>query len=246
MSKTSRGTSFWNKPGKDIAPGDIFPGIILPTLIPPVRHLKKSGVNASAKYTQQQLWEMHPVDPDAPPPGLADPGGAEVVSRARISLAMFLNWGSDVDADLVALAKGKKPAGRVWLAAPVENLDKLQDEKKHEQPDGAKLSDRDVVRINANYNRFFLPPFPGDPPGHMGRFVDFKKVAPVGVQSFIDAKDNRLAAVSRDALNDMFHHLCWHFTRAEIFFHPITCVHCGGITPIDVRFKGQDIPDDPL
>jgi hypothetical protein len=246
MSKTTRGTPFWNKPGKDIGPGDVFPGVILPFLIPPVRSLKKSGVNPPAKYTQQQLWEMHEVDTASPPLAIMEPGGTDVVSRARLSPVMFLSWGSDVDADMGALQQGKKPAGRAWLAAPVDNLEKLSDDKKYQQADGSVLSDRDAVRMNSNVNRFYLPPFPSDAAGHLGRYVDFKKISPVGLQSFIDLKEKRIAGLTTDALNDMFHHLCWHFTRAELFFHPITCLHCGEIIPIDVRFHGQDVQDDPL
>jgi hypothetical protein len=62
----------------------------------------------------------------------------------------------------------------------------------------------------------------------------------------MQVKDNRAASLTNDALNDMLHHLCWHFTRAEIFFHPITCVHCGEQTPLDIRFNGQEIEDNPL
>jgi hypothetical protein len=97
----------------------------------------------------------------------------EIVSRGRMSFAMFLTWGSDVDADMKALLSGKKPAGRVWLAAPIDNLEKLQAEQKYKQPDGTQLSDRDVVKMNANHNRFYLPPLPSDTEAHLGRYVDF-------------------------------------------------------------------------
>jgi len=130
MSKTTRGTPFWNKPGKDIAPGDVFPLITLPFLVSPVRSLKKSPVNPPAKYTQRQLWEMHEVDPANPPDGLAGPGGAEVVSKARITMCMFLTWGSDVDSDITAAQQSGKPGGRVWVAAPIHELGTLSDEKK--------------------------------------------------------------------------------------------------------------------
>jgi hypothetical protein len=246
MSKTTRGTPFWNKPGKDIAPGDVFPALVLPAAIPPISTLKKSGLNLPAKHAQQHLWERHALDPVDPPPEILDPSGMEIACRGRMSFAMFLTWGSDIDADLSALAGGKKPAGRVWLAAPVENMEKLSADKKYMQPNGEQLSDRDVVKMNANHNRFYLPPFPSASGEHLGRYVDFKKIAPAGIQAFIQLKHNRAASLTNDALNDMFHHLCWHFTRAEIFFHAITCVHCGGETPLDIRFSGQEIEDNPL
>ncbi|HLW52947.1 MAG TPA: hypothetical protein VKW06_08890 [Candidatus Angelobacter sp.] len=206
----------------------------------------KIGFNVPKQYTQREIRELHPVDPAQPAKELTDTKGADVASRARSSLAVFLTWGSDVDADLTALADGRKPGGRVWLAAPVNDLAQLQDEKKHVREDGTRLSDRDVVQMNANHNRFYLPPFPSDPAGHLGRYIDFKKIAPVGVQVFIDGKSSRIAGLTEDALNDFFHHLCWHFTRAEIFFHPVRCIHCGELTPLDITFEGQKIEDDPL
>ncbi len=158
---------------------------------------------------------------------------------------MFLTWGSDVDSDIAAANQSGKPGGRVWLAAPIHELSSLSDEKKYERPDGTKLSDRDVVRLQNNFNRFYIPPFPSDDSNHLGRYVDFKKIAPVGIRAFLDGMDKRIAGVTLDALNDLYHHLCWHLTRAEIFFHPITCTHCGYPTRQDIRFEGQNIVDDP-
>jgi len=107
----------------------------------------------------------------------------------------------------------------------------MEDPETHE-----RVPLRDLVKQNRVVDYFHLPSLPGSDSEYV---VNFRKICPVGIQFFIEAREERLAALTEDSLAFLYSRLMWFFTRTEYFFRPITCPACNAAVPIDVRFHGQ-------
>lgn len=244
MSTSSRGSPFWREPGEYISPGDVYPQVPVSYLVPPLRVIRRYSQNLKQKF-DKKLYTLHAFGEPDLTHTLQQKGGDETVSKSRLELGVLLSWGSEIAQDLKSYEQRGKAGGKTWLAAPVFDLGELPDEKKRTAEEtGQLLSDRDVVRLNTSSHTFYLPSFPGDPPDHLGRYVEFRKICPVGIEFFTQSANDRIATLTPDAKNDMYHQLMWFLTRKELFFHPIACPNCGGEVPLDLEMEGQEV-DEP-
>jgi hypothetical protein len=245
MSTNSQNAAFWAHPDPDeIAPGDIFPDIPFSISPYPTRIIRKYRQNLSPKHAQNlhQLFD-YPAEAASvvPAPQLTSRGGDKSSTTTRLCTGIFLTYGSEVDADLADIQRKGKAGGRVWLAAPAFNIADLPD-----QPAGNDSRTlRDIIKANESGHTFYLERFPSDPPEHLGYYVEFRRVCPVGVQFFLDAKTKRLATLMPMSKNAMYHQMMWFWTRFELFFHPLKCKTCGTDVQLDVRIEGQNIDVDP-
>lgn len=239
---------FYAHPTTLISPGDIFPSIPMCICVPPIKVARKSKYNPPARVGRQDLRRIYILPDDTgniPDLHLETKEGEVTLATTRVGPAMFLSWGSQVEADERDLAQAGKTKTKGWLAAPIYSLHDIPETASIEDPDThEKINMRQVVRENLSNNYFYLPPFPGgsDP---KERYVDFRKISSVGIRFFIDNKAARVAALSEDSLNLLFSRLMWFFTRAEYFFQTIHCSACGKPVPVDVRFEGQNFGAEP-
>ena len=239
---------FYARPTDLISPGDIFPEIPISISVPPIKVVRKSKFTAPAKFGSQDLRRIYTLPQDAA--SLADlrirtKAGEETLATTRVGLAMFLSWGSQVEADERDLRLKGKAQNKGWLAAPVFDLYDIPEEAVIEDPEThQQLKIRDVVRANASHNYFYLPSFPASQ-DQKEYYVDFRKICAVGINFFIETKTARIATLSVESLNDLFSRLMWFFTRAEYFFRPIECPICKQNVPIDIRFEGQNVNAEP-
>jgi hypothetical protein len=243
---TSKTAAFWAHPDqKDIAPGDIFPGVPFSISAYPTRLVRKYQQNLPPKHAQnlQQIFEYPRETADIRPPvTLTVPGGDTAVTTARLQMGMFLTYGSEVDSDLLVIAQKGKAGGKLWLAAPVLRLADLPD-RPNSAADGRSM--RQIVQANESGHTFYLPPFPSDTTDHLGYYVEFRRICPVGAQFFLDAKANRIATLMPQSKNAMYQQFMWFWTRFELFFHPLKCQQCGATVNLDVRIEGQNVDVDP-
>src|SRR5688572_1283419 len=224
MSISSRGTPFWGKVTKYISPGDIFPDVPFACAKHPLRIIRKSDWNPPPGRRQDIYYLVNPAsEAPKPPSKLTAKEGDDAEGIARLLPAMFLSWGSEVEDDQRNIERTGRVGGRVWVAAPVYDLSDLPDDKKYNHPEtGALVSMRELVKENRTHHAFYLPPLPTET-NHLGRYVDFKRIAHVRVAYFLDNVGRRIATLMPDALNDMYHQLIRFFTRAEIFLHTLKC-----------------------
>jgi len=243
--------AFYARPTRLISPGDIFPEIPITVPVPPLRVARKSSFSPKAKFGPQDLRRIYTLPDDGPLlPNLklGTKAGEETLTPTRVGMAMFLSWGSQVEADERDVRQSSDPKRKSWLCAPIYNL--------HDVPESAVLKDaetgeeisiRNVVRNNLSHNYFYLPPYPTNGAGtqETEHYVDFRKICSVGIGYFTSSRDRRLAALCEGSLNSLFSRLMWFFTRAEYFFHPVVCKTCGLEVPIDIRFEGQNLDAEP-
>jgi hypothetical protein len=240
--------AFYAHPTPLISPGDIFASIPISISVPPIRVARKSRYSPPAKAGPQDLRRIYTLPDDAdkiPDVHLGTKEGEVTLATTRAGPAMFLSWGSQVEADERELAQSGKAKTKGWLAAPIYWLQDIPDTATIEDPDThLKINMRQIVRDNLSNNYFYLPPFPGgsDP---RERYVDFRKISSVGIHFFISDKESRVATLSEESLNLLFSRLMWFFTRAEYFFQTIVCGSCGRAVPADVRFEGQNFEAEP-
>src|SRR5271157_3606280 len=78
---------------------------------------------------------------------------------------------------------------------------------------------RDIVKANESGRTFYLERFPSDPPLHLGYYLEFRRICPIGVQFFLDTKAKRIATLMPMSKNAMYHQMMWFWTRFELFFH---------------------------
>jgi len=234
---------FYAHPTELISPGDVFPDIPVTVSVPPTKILRKSNFNPKAKFGPQDLRRAFTLPDEAKQLGATSidaPAGEETVAHTRIGLAMFLSWGSQVEADERDVAANGDKGRKRWLAAPIYPLRDIPESAVIEDPDSKeRISIREIVRMNASHHYFYLPPFP-ETADAAGYYVDFRKISSVGMGYFTGARGKRLAALTEESLNLLFSRLMWFFTRAEYFFQPVRC-SCGLEVAIDVRFEGQNI-----
>jgi hypothetical protein len=156
-------------------------------------------------------------------------------------MGMFLTYGSEVDSDLSAIRQKGKAGSKIWLAAPAFCIADLPD---HPVGHDARRI-RDIVKANESGHTFYLERFPSDSPEHLGYYVEFRRICPIGVQFFLDAKPDRVATLMPLSKNAMYHQMMWFWTRFELFFHPLKCKSCGTDVQLDVRVEGQNVEVDP-
>src|SRR4051794_37204263 len=207
MSTNSQSGVFWAHPDPDeIAPGDIFPNIPFSISPHPTRIIRKYRQNLPPKYAQNlhQLFE-HPAETAsvAPPARLTVAGGDDSVATTRVCMGMFLTYGSEVDSDLSAIRQKGKAGSKIWLAAPAFCIADLPD---HPVGHDARRI-RDIVKANESGHTFYLERFPSDSPEHLGYYVEFRRICPIGVQFFLDAKPDRVATLMPLSKNAMYHQM---------------------------------------
>jgi hypothetical protein len=231
-----------------ISPGDIFPEIPISVSVPPLRVVRKSKFSPKAKFGPQDIRRIFTLPQDIEAltePKLKTQVGEETLTTTRVGLAMFLSWGSQVEADERDIARRGDPRRKGWLAAPVYRLQDIPETAVLEDPEThERILIRDVVRNNSSHNYFYLPPFPSSKSAEE-YYVDFRKISSVGMAYFTSGKNGRLVALTEESLNMLFSRLMWFFTRAEYFFQPVRCKTCGVNVPIDVRFEGQNLDAEP-
>jgi hypothetical protein len=240
--------AFYARPTQLISPGDIFPEIPITVSVPPIKVARKSKYNPPAKFGPQDLRRIFKLPEEAALVAnlrLSMRPGEEALVTTRVGPAIFLSWGSQVEADERDLRDQSKPKNKSWLAAPIYKLNDVPEDAVLEDPDTReRINLRDVVRQNRSHNYFFLAPFP-DRDESTEYYVDFRKICSVGIAFFLDSKEKRVATLTGDTLNTLFSRLMWFFTRAEYFFQPIQCGNCGHSVSIDIRFEGQNFDAEP-
>jgi hypothetical protein len=142
-------------------------------------------------------------------------------------------------------ARGGRPGNRTFLAVPIYALSNIPDQQTEEDPHTHERAPvRDLIRRGKIRDAFYLQPLPA--PHDQEYFAELRKVTSVGVQYFFDAKQNRIATLLPEALNEMYSQLLWSLTRADLFFRPIRCEQCGRDVTIDTRFHGQNFDLEPI
>lgn len=244
MSTNNDSRAFWAHPDPDeIAPGDVFPDIPFSISPYPTQLVRKYRQNLPPKHAQnlQQLFDVpSQVEAAVPASKLTNPGGDACVTTTRVSMGLFLTYGSELDSDLRHINSGGKVGAKAWLAAPVFPLNEIPDRVI----EGTRTM-RDVIIANESGHTFYLQKFPDDSPDHLGYYVEFRRICPVGVQFFLDRKGIRRATMMPGTKNAMYQQLMWFWTRFELFFHPLKCDVCGSDVKLDVRIEGQNIDVEP-
>lgn len=227
---------FYEKTGSLISPGDLLASLPYVRVPKPLQVARKYRYSLPAKYKVQgdlrEILEVgtHVADPefDFEPHG----EGEDVLSRAKVSAAIFLTWGSEVEDD----ERRGNLQRKDWLIAPVFSLAGLE-ERVPETRTGETVLLGDVIRQGMSPRYFPLRSLPGEESA--GYYVDFRKICPLAATYFQGVERQwRLAPA---ALNDFYHQLLWFLTRRRIFFGPVKCGHCGGEVDLNVVFEGQPI-----
>jgi len=227
---------FYNKAGSLISPGDIFGELPYIRVPKPLRVARKfPGSLPKGIRLQGDLHEIFEYGKHSPSPAFNfDPPGEDVLSNAKMSKAIFLTWGSEVEGDERSGQLHKKE----WLIAPVFHLGQLAGRTVYDEKTGQQVNLVNAIRDGKSPKYFPLQPLPGDADPH-GYYVDFRRLCPLAATHFQGAA--RTWRLSPPALNDFYHQLIWFFTRREIFFRPITCQGCGGTVDLGIVFQGQAV-----
>lgn len=228
---------FYEKAGSLISPGDVFSPLPYIRVPKPLRVARKVRYSLPRTFKLQgELREILELGKHAPDPDFNfSPPGEEILANAKMSMAVFLTWGSEVEDDQRRGKLHKKD----WLIAPVFPLAGLEELKVVDARSGETFNMAEAARAGRSPRFFALRPFPGEEsPGY---YVDFRKICPLAANHFQDVpRQWRLAPA---ALNDFYHQLIWFLTRREIFFRPISCPNCGQSVDLGVVFEGQ--PTEP-
>lgn len=234
--------TFYERTGPLISPGDLFDPLPYSRVPKPLRVARKVARTLPKSFNIQgelrELLELGKHDPN--PPFNFGPPGEETLSRSQMARVIFLTWGSEVDSDKHDANLHKKH----WLVAPVFPMDGLQVRTKDART-GETIQFAEAVRAGQSPRFFPLPPLPQEE--SIGSYVDFRKICPLAASYFEDhPRPWRLAPI---ALNDLYHHLIWFFTRKKIFFGPISCSNCHAPVDLGIVFEGQpttaEEPDGP-
>lgn len=241
--------AFYSRPNALLSPGDIFPELPIGSITHPLKIIRKSDYNPSPARGPQDLRRAYAFPEEEgvlKNVQIRAQEGESLVASGRLCKAMLLSWGSQIEEDLRNYEKrGGRAQGKTWLAAPLFPLVQIPDSQTTEDAEtGEKISVRQVIIENRSHLYMYLPPFPesADPLGH---YVDFRKMTTLPISYFITAMGNRMVGLHEDGLNLLYSRLMWFFTRAEYFFHPIVCQHCGADVELDVRFEGQNVDAEP-
>jgi hypothetical protein len=231
--------TFYEKTGQLISPGDLFDPLPYTRVPKPLRVARKVARTLPRSFAiQGELREILEVGKHHPDPEFNfEPPGEETVARSPMTRAIFLTWGSEVESD----QREGKLHKKHWLVAPIFPMDGLEVETKDSRT-GGTVDVAEVIRTGQTPRFFPLPPLPQEE--SKGFYVDFRKICPLAATYFEEhPRSWRLAPT---ALNDLYHHLMWFFTRRNIFFGPISCPHCHAPVDLGIVFEGQPInPEEP-
>src|SRR5208337_240138 len=117
--------AFYAHPTSLVSPGDIFPEIPISLVVPPLRVVRKSKFTPKAKFGQQDLRRVFTLPVDSGNLGattIATKSGEDTLANTRVGLALFLSWGSQVEADEREVSRSGEPKRKAWLAAPIYSL----------------------------------------------------------------------------------------------------------------------------
>ena len=227
--------SFYERTGSLVSPGDIFESLPYIRVPKPLRVARKPAYTLPKGFLNKVKGEIREIfevgKQTTNPPMNFLPPGEEILVNAKIASAIFLTWGSEVEDDQRRGSLHK----RDWLIAPVFPLADLK---------GIKVPETDIFMVDAirggTSPRFFpldvLPGTTEEP------YVDFRKICALSANHFEDAL--REWRLSGKALNDLYHHLIWFFTRKKIFFEPVKCSNCGELVDLGIVFEGQPVEPD--
>jgi hypothetical protein len=231
-----------------LSPGDIFPSLPFNVLTSPIRIARRHAYNPPAGRGPAEFRRIYTFPNDvAQLQGgvqIETQQGEETLATTRVVKGMLLTWGSQIEADERTIENQGRVGRRGWLAAPIFRVLDVPANAMEEDPlTHTRIPLRDLIRQNKCRDNFYLPPFPGAQDGDE-HYVELRKITPIGVQFFLDARAVRIATLTLDSLNELFSALMWSLTRAELFFRPVAC-ECGREVPIDVRFHGQNFDAEP-
>src|SRR5258708_6762245 len=100
--------AFYAKPSALLSPGDVFPELPLGTVSHPLKIVRKSDYNPPPSRGPADLRKVFAFPQDAEAIGkveIMSQGGEAVLASARVSKAMLLSWGSQIEEDLRNLEK---------------------------------------------------------------------------------------------------------------------------------------------
>ena len=246
MITNSRGTPFWGKPTPFITPGDVFPEIPFSAAAHPVQLVKKSPISPKAGYRTNYNVYIFPDEASRLQVDPSKQGQHDLLAQGRITKAMFLSWGSEVEDDLRSIAQSGRTGGKTWIAAPIYQVSELPTDRTFAAPETeAFVSMREIVMSNRTHHCFYLKPLPNAPSDDLGWYVDFRRIGAVRVDHFIAQKDRRLATLMGDTRSELFQQLLLFFTRARLFFGPIMCDKCGTPLNLDMPIEDQNEEAEP-
>jgi hypothetical protein len=228
--------SFFEPCGSLISPGDILdklPPVKLPATI---RIARKWSQNLPAKYrVRGELHEVMQLGNDlSMEDSLLDAAGEQVLVAAKMSRAVFLTWGSEVEDD----ERSGKVDKKDWLIAPI--LPIPPDAYKQKIPATGETM-ADAIKGNKSARCFYVPSLSSEEPGDY--YVDFRRICPIAAGHV--RKITRNWRFSPSALNDFYHQLIWFFTRKRVFFEPLECHSCGAKVDLNLIFEGQPLDPEP-
>jgi hypothetical protein len=229
--------SFYDRAGQLLSPGDIFDRLPYIRLSKPLKVARKPRVTLPARLKQKitgELREIFEVGKHEPTPSFAfESKGEEILSNARMSKAIFLTWGSEVEHDERSSNLHRKD----WLIAPVFPLNPLEGKQITDAHSGKTMDRADVIRAGKSPRYFPLQPLP-DQDSHE-YYVDFRKILPLAATHFQSLP--RSWRLAPRALNDFYSQLLWFFTRKKLFFGPVECSSCGKPVDLGITFEGQPV-----
>lgn len=232
--------AFYEKAGRLISPGDIFAKLPYIRVPKPLKVARKPRFTLPKKLKPRIQGELREIlepgkhDPD--PPFNFDSPGEEILSNAKMSKAIFLTWGSEVESD----ERNKNLHRKDWLIAPLFPLAAFEGKEITDPRSGGTINLAEAIRAGKSAKYFPLQPFPDEE--SRGYYVDFRKLFPLVATHFSELpRQWRLAPA---ALNDFYSQLLWFFTRKKIFFGTIPCPSCGNQVDLGVTFEGQPIDGD--
>jgi len=108
--------AFYARPGGDICPGDIFPEIPITTSIPPVKVSRPCAYVPPVERGVQEFRRIYTLPDHATllnNLAITTVNGEETVSKTRVGRAIFLGWGSQVEADERYFQEQGRAGGKV-------------------------------------------------------------------------------------------------------------------------------------
>lgn len=239
--------AFYARPTELLSPGDVFPELPVGSVSYPLKVVRRSGWNPPADRGPQELWRAYsgPEIETLPNLRLRSSEGESVIASARGVKAMLLSWGSQIEEDVRNFQSSGRAGGKCWLAAPIFPLSQIPENETHpDRETGERILVRDIIKNNQSHLYLYLPPFP-ESHDELGQYLDFRKMTTLPIKFFIDAIASRTVTLHEDGLNMFFSRIMWFLTRAEYFYHPLTCQRCGSEVDVDLQFEGQNVDAEP-
>lgn len=225
---------FYVKADAVLSPGDILAPLPHSRIPKPLKVARKfSGSLPKGSKHQGELREVFEVGKREPKPQFNwDPPGEDILVKVRMSKAVFLTWGSEVEDD----ERGGDLHRKDWLIVPIFPLKKLDVQTKDSRT-GQVIQLAEAICGGKSPRYFPLESLPGEE--SKGFYADFRKICPLAATYFQDLQ--REWRFGPEALNDFYNHLLWFFTRKRIFFGPVACPNCQAPVDLGIVFEGQAI-----